>query len=190
MVDVGLENLDLVKYLVNQARLTDEDRHAQLQKYFPQAKREDWRLVTAGERVQVIKRDPEKGPILQFGTEVVTDKDNTIAALLGASPGASTSPPIMLNLLAKAFPQQMEAGWKERLKEIIPSYGQKLNDSPALTNQIRAMTSQTLHLPYVEVPVTDNATANTGVPAVNPPAAPNPAAAQPARNANTEMQAL
>ncbi|KAG0931692.1 hypothetical protein G6F31_016722 [Rhizopus arrhizus] len=96
----------------------------------------------------------------------------------------------MLNLLAKAFPQQMEAGWKERLKEIIPSYGQKLNDSPALTNQIRAMTSQTLHLPYVEVPVTDNATANTGVPAVNPPAAPNPAAAQPARNANTEMQAL
>lgn len=190
MVDVGLENLDLVKYLVNQARLTDEDRHAQLLKYFPQAKREDWRLVTAGERVQVIKRDPEKGPILQFGTEVVTDKDNTIAALLGASPGASTSPPIMLNLLAKAFPQQMEAGWKTRLKEIIPSYGQKLNDSPALTNQIRAMTSQTLHLPYVEVPVTDSAAANAAAPAVNPPAAPKPAAAQPARNANTEMQAL
>ncbi|MCH4596834.1 malate dehydrogenase (quinone) [Achromobacter xylosoxidans] len=189
MVDVGLENLDLVKYLVDQAQLTDADRHAQLLKYFPQAKPEDWRLVTAGERVQVIKRDPEKGAILQFGTEVVTDKDNTIAALLGASPGASTSPPIMLNLLAKAFPQQMEAGWKARLKEIIPSYGQKLNDSPALTNQIRAMTSQVLHLPYVEVPVQDAAPA---APAVTPvaPAAREPGAPAPGRNANTEMQAL
>jgi hypothetical protein len=121
--------------------LTDKDRQAELLKYFPNAKPEDWKLITAGQRVQVIKRDPEKGPILQFGTEIVTDQDKTIAALLGASPGASTSPPIMLELLAKAFPQQMADGWQQRLKEIVPSYGQSINSSAALTNQIRGLTS-------------------------------------------------
>lgn len=83
-------------------RLTDADRHAELLKYYPNAKREDWQLVTAGQRVQIIKRDPEKGAILQFGTEIVTDQDKTIAVLLEASPGASTAPSIMLNLLAQA----------------------------------------------------------------------------------------
>ena len=151
MLRVGSENLDLVKYLVQQATLTDEDRHAELIKYFPQAKRDDWRLVTAGQRVQVIKRDPELGPILQFGTEIVASKDGTIAALLGASPGASTSPPIMLNVMRKTFPQYIDA-WSPRLKEMIPSYGRTLNDSSAYTNEIRRYTSSTLNLPYLEVP--------------------------------------
>ena len=187
MLKVGSENLDLVKYLLQQAELSDEDRHAELLKYYPNAKREDWELVTAGQRVQIIKNDPEKGPLLQFGTEIVTDKDKTIAALLGASPGASTAPPIMLNLLAQAFPKEMEAGWKAKLNEIVPSYGRKINDSAALTNEIRTMTSQALKLPYVEVPV------NVPAAALAAPAAPAPAPAVPApapRNANSEMQAL
>ncbi|PZP58832.1 MAG: malate dehydrogenase (quinone) [Pseudoxanthomonas spadix] len=155
MLKVGEENLDLVKYLLQQAELTDADRQAELVKYYPNAKREDWKLVTAGQRVQVIKRDPATGKTsLQFGTEIVTDQDDTIAALLGASPGASTSPPIMLKLLAQAFPRQMEAGWKQKLEQIVPSYGQELNKSAALTNRIRRMTSDTLHLPYIEVPDT------------------------------------
>ena len=180
---MGLENLDLVKYLMGQARLNDDDRQAELVKYYPNAKREDWTLVTAGQRVQIIKKDPEKGSILQFGTEIVTDKDHTLAALLGASPGASTSPPIMLDLLKKAFPEQMAAGWEARLKEIVPSYGRKLNDSPALTNEIRRLTSDTLKLPYLEVPVETS-------PAVmlTPPPATQPAEAK--RNANEELQAL
>lgn len=185
MLDVGMENLDLVKYLMGQARLNDADRQAELVKYFPNAKREDWKLVTAGQRVQIIKRDPEKGPVLQFGTEIVTDKDHTLAALLGASPGASTSPPIMLDLLKKAFPQQMAAGWEAQLKQIVPSYGRKLNDSPALTNEIRRQTSETLKLPYLEVPV-ENAT-TPAVMLTPPPAA---APAQKKRNANEELQAL
>ncbi|MGE8261685.1 MAG: malate dehydrogenase (quinone), partial [Stenotrophomonas sp.] len=183
MMGVGLENLDLVKYLMGQARLNDDDRQAELVKYFPHAKREDWKLVTAGQRVQIIKKDPEKGSILQFGTEIVTDQDHTLAALLGASPGASTSPPIMLDLLKKAFPEQMAAGWEARLKQIVPSYGRKLNDSPALTNEIRRLTSETLKLPYLEVPVETS-------PAVmlTPPPAAKPAEAK--RNANEELQAL
>jgi malate dehydrogenase (quinone) len=183
MMGVGLENLDLVKYLMGQARLNDDDRQAELVKYYPNAKREDWTLVTAGQRVQIIKKDPEKGSILQFGTEIVTDQDHTLAALLGASPGASTSPPIMLDLLKKAFPEQMAAGWEARLKEIVPSYGRKLNDSPALTNEIRRLTSDTLKLPYLDVPGETN-------PAVmlTPPPATQPAEAK--RNANEELQAL
>jgi malate dehydrogenase (quinone) len=111
----------------------------------------------------------------------VTDKDHTIAALLGASPGASTSPPIMLDLMAKAFPEQMKAGWEARLREIVPSYGRKLNDSAALVNEIRSMTSQTLKLPYLEVPA--DATAAPATP-------PAPAPAKEKRNANEELQAL
>ncbi len=182
MLEVGKDNLDLVQYLMGQARLNDADRQAELVKYFPNAKPGDWKLVTAGQRVQIIKRDPLKGPVLQFGTEIVTDKDHTIAALLGASPGASTSPPIMLDLMAKAFPDQMKAGWETRLREIVPSYGRKLNDSAALVNEIRTLTSQTLHLPYLEVPVDASAAA--------PAPAAVPAPAKEKRNANEELQAL
>ncbi|UOF17362.1 malate dehydrogenase (quinone) [Lysobacter capsici] len=182
MVSVGGENLDLVKYLLSQAQLNDDDRHAELRKYYPSAKREDWKLVTAGQRVQIIKRDPVKGPVLQFGTEIVADKDHTLAALLGASPGASTSPPIMLDLLAKAFPAQMAAGWKTQLLKIIPSYGRHLNDSAQLTNEIRAMTSQTLRLPYLEVPV-----AVGTQPPASQPQQPSP---QTKAKENAELQAL
>ncbi len=187
MLRVGIHNLDLVKYLLQQAELTNDDRQRALQDYFPNAKREDWKLITAGQRVQVIKRDPKEGAVLQFGTEIVSDKDGTIAALMGASPGASTAPHIMLNLMAKAFPQQMtDTGWKARLKEIIPSYGRKLNEDPALTNEIRRMTSSALHLPYLDVPATlGKAATPAGAAPVQPKA---PEAAGP--KTNKEMQAL
>ncbi|WP_274571506.1 malate dehydrogenase (quinone) [Neisseria leonii] len=152
MLKVGADNLDLVRYLVQQAMLKDSDRQAELLKYYPSASPDSWKLITAGQRVQIIKKDPEKGPVLQFGTEVVTDQNRTIAALLGASPGASTSPSIMIGLLEKAFPEQMAQGWAERVKTIVPSYGRKINDSAELTNEIRRATSQTLQLPYIEVP--------------------------------------
>ena len=103
MVNVGLDNFDLVKYLVSQVMLSDDDRFAALQEYYPQAKKEDWRLWQAGQRVQIIKSDAEKGGVLRLGTEVVSDKEGTIAALLGASPGASTAAPIMLHLMEKVF---------------------------------------------------------------------------------------
>ncbi|MDA8447061.1 malate dehydrogenase (quinone) [Paracidovorax valerianellae] len=187
LLRVGIHNLDLVRYLLLQAELTDDDRQRALQEYFPNAKREDWKLVTAGQRVQVIKRDPKEGAVLQFGTEIVSDKDGTIAALMGASPGASTAPHIMLNLMAKAFPQQMtDTGWKARLKEIIPSYGRPLNADPAFTNEIRRMTSTALHLPYLDVPA-DLVKAPAGAaPVAQPPKAPEATGPK----TNKEMQAL
>lgn len=182
MLKVGADNLDLVKYLMQQAMLKDADRQAELVKYYPNAKPESWKLITAGQRVQIIKKDPEKGAVLQFGTEIVADKNHTIAALLGASPGASTSPSIMLSLLPKAFPEQMKQGWEEKLKTIVPSYGQQINSSAALTNQIRRATSSTLNLPYIDVPSDLNA----------PDAQPKTAVQQPSqeKNLNKEEQAL
>ncbi|MDH0371389.1 malate dehydrogenase (quinone) [Comamonas aquatica] len=186
MLRVGIHNLDLVQYLLQQAELTDEDRQQVLQQYFPHAKREDWKLITAGQRVQIIKRDPEKGAVLQFGTEIVGSEDGSIAALLGASPGASTAPHIMLNLLKKSFPEQMaSAEWKAHIQQIVPSYGRKINEDAAYTNEIRRMTSSALKLPYLDVPL------SVGQKAEAPVAAPAaPAAAQHPTQLNKEMQAL
>ena len=90
-----------------------------------------------------MKRDKQKGGVLQFGTELITAADGSIAGLLGASPGASTAVPIMLNLLAKSFPARM-SGWEPRIKELIPSYGVKLNDNPQLADEVMGRTAQVL----------------------------------------------
>lgn len=147
MVQAGLDNLDLSQYLVGQLMLSQEDRIAELKEYFPEADTSDWELITAGQRVQIIKNDPEKGGVLQFGTEIVSAADGSIAALLGASPGASTAAPIMLKLLQTTFKQQVESPeWQAKLNVMFPSYGRSLNEDAALTGQIRTMTSQRLQL--------------------------------------------
>lgn len=192
MMRVGEENLDLVKYLMQQAALDDDDRQAELVKYFPKAKRADWQLITAGQRVQIIKRNPETDKTtLEFGTEIVTDKDHTISALLGASPGASTSPPIMLKLLAQAFPTQMEGPWRTHITDIVPSYGQEINKSAVLTNRIRRMTSQTLQLPFIEVPEGPDAGLQPA-PAAEPKVQPQPEIVpeEKREEGNKEMQSL
>lgn len=147
MVQAGLDNLDLSQYLVGQLMLSQEDRIAELKEYFPEANASDWELITAGQRVQIIKNDPEKGGVLQFGTEIVSAADGSIAALLGASPGASTAAPIMLKLLQTTFKQQVESPeWQAKLNVMFPSYGRSLNEDAALTGQIRTITSQRLQL--------------------------------------------
>ncbi|SDH56314.1 malate dehydrogenase (quinone) [Pseudomonas benzenivorans] len=152
MSHAGLDNLPLSSYLIGQLLLTQEDRMDSLREYFPQAKSEDWQLIQAGQRVQVIKQDAEHGGILQFGTEIVSAADGSIAALLGASPGASTAAPIMLNVLEKTFKDKLQSpAWQAKLKEIIPSYGQQLNNDLALTNSIRAWSSERLQLNFVPV---------------------------------------
>ncbi|MDH4608712.1 malate:quinone oxidoreductase [Pseudomonas sp. BN102] len=152
MTHAGLDNLPLSTYLMGQLMLSQADRMHELREYFPQAKDADWELLNAGQRVQVIKKDAEKGGILQFGTEVVSSADGSIAALLGASPGASTAAPIMLTVLEKTFKDEVQSPeWQARLKEIIPSYGRKLNNDLELTNQVRAWSSERLQLDHVPV---------------------------------------
>ncbi|SEM84650.1 malate dehydrogenase (quinone) [Chitinophaga rupis] len=147
MLAAGFDNIPLTKYLIEQVRQSPEGRMEALRAFVPQAKMEDWDLETAGQRVQIIKKDPEHGGVLEFGTEVVSAADGTIAALLGASPGASTAVSIMLDLLNRCFKTQMNSPeWKAKLKEMIPSYGQKLADTPGLCDEMRSWTGQVLKL--------------------------------------------
>ncbi|KAA5974194.1 MULTISPECIES: malate dehydrogenase (quinone) [Pantoea] len=147
MTDVGIDNFDLVKYLIGQVMLSDEDRFDALKEYYPDAKKEDWKLIQAGQRVQIIKKDAEKGGVLKLGTEIVTDQQKTVAALLGASPGASTAAPIALSVMQKLFPEEFKsAEWQAKIHKMIPGYGQKLNDNVPLLQQVWNETAATLQL--------------------------------------------
>jgi malate dehydrogenase (quinone) len=145
MLQVGLKNFDLVKYLVSELLASRSKKMAALREFMPTAKDGDWELITAGQRVQVMKKDPKQGGILQFGTEIITGADGTIAGLLGASPGASTAAPIMLDVLSRCFPARME-GWEPKLREMIPSYGTKLSSDPASAEASLAETAKVLEL--------------------------------------------
>jgi malate dehydrogenase (quinone) len=146
MLAVGRDNVALTEYLVGQVIESPEKRLAALREYFPNAKRDDWREEVAGQRVQIIKKDARHGGILQFGTEIVSAADRSLAAMLGASPGASTAVFIMLEVLQRCFPEQLKTGWSTKLKEMIPSYGQSLIDDPALTRKVRSHTAEVLHI--------------------------------------------
>ena len=146
MLAAGAKNMSLTKYLIQQVMLSKEKRMEELREFIPNAKSEDWDLLVSGQRVQVIK-DTEAGGkgTLQFGTEVVSASDGSIAALLGASPGASTAVPVMLEVIEKCFPEHLNA-WKPKLKEMIPSYGMSLIKNPDLIHQIHTSTARTLGL--------------------------------------------
>jgi malate dehydrogenase (quinone) len=145
LLAVGIDNVPLTKYLISQVLQSPEDRLNALRDYYPQAKKEDWHLDIAGQRVQVIKKDAKRGGVLEFGTEVVTAADGSIAALLGASPGASTSVPIMIQLIERCFKSEVKTeAWQAKLKEMIPSYGQSLAKDAALSEATRERTSKAL----------------------------------------------
>ncbi|KPX48466.1 putative malate:quinone oxidoreductase [Pseudomonas syringae pv. helianthi] len=172
MTRVGIEQYPLIEYLAGQVMMSDDDRFAALQQYFPNAKKEDWRLMQAGQRVQIIKRDEEKGGVLKLGTEIVASKDGSIAGLLGASPGASTAAPIMLGVLEKVFKDKVATPeWQAKLHQIVPSYGTKLNNNPDRVAEEWAYTAEVLQLtPPPPVNKTGNAPTLAAQPAKSNPA--------------------
>jgi len=151
MLAAGAKNVPLTKYLIQQVMLSKEQRMEELREFIPNAKSEDWDIVVAGQRVQVIK-DTEAGGkgTLQFGTEVISAADGSIAALLGASPGASTAVSVMLELIKKCFPEQIQE-WEPKIKEMIPSYGVSLLKSPELIEEIHTSTGRALGLSSPEL---------------------------------------
>ncbi len=150
MLSAGIHNLPLTKYLIEQVMMSFEDKMDALREFMPAAKAEDWELAIAGQRVQVIKKDEKEGGILEFGTELVAAADGSVAALLGASPGASTSVSIMLDLLNKCFKTEMQSeAWQTKLQAMIPSYGKKLSNDPILSQQVRRWSHEVLELDAV-----------------------------------------
>ncbi|WP_404434816.1 malate dehydrogenase (quinone) [Microbacterium lacus] len=145
MLKVAIDNPSLITYLVGELLKNHEKKVDSLRTFMPTAKDEDWELLNAGQRAQVMKKDPKKGGVLQFGTEVITGADGTIAGLLGASPGASTAVSIMLGLLKNCFPDHID-GWEPRLRELIPSYGETLNTRPEVAEESLTETAETLAL--------------------------------------------
>lgn len=147
MLGAGINNIPLTKYLIEQVFQSSEDRMAALKEYLPNARKEDWTLENAGQRVQVIKKDKNGKGILEFGTEVVNAADGSLAVLLGASPGASTAVSIMLDLIGRCFKDELASPeWQKKIKEMIPSYGQSLNANPELADELRHKTGTILKL--------------------------------------------
>ena len=147
MMAVGRDNMDLTRYLISESMQSHKNRVDSLRNFFPDAREDDWTLQNAGMRVQIIKKDAKGHGKLEFGTEIVAAKDGTLAALLGASPGASTAVQAMVDVLERCFSEQMASPqWQARLKELIPSYGQSLINDAELLKQVRERTLTTLNL--------------------------------------------
>jgi malate dehydrogenase (quinone) len=147
LLAVGRDNVALTEYLVGQVLESEEERFAALREFFPNANQEDWNVEIAGQRVQIIKKDPTHGGILQFGTELVSAADGSIIAMLGASPGASTAVWVMIQVIERCFAEKLKhGGWGAKLRELIPSYGQSLAENTALCQKVRAETAAVLNI--------------------------------------------
>ncbi len=147
MLKVGRHHTDLTRYLIGEALQTHNARVATLQQFYPQAAKLDWHLENAGKRVQIIKKCDDKGGKLEFGTEIVASQDGSIATLLGASPGASVAVQAMLDVIERCFATQMKnLDWQNKLKTMLPSYGQSLVEDAQLLKQVRGRTLKILNL--------------------------------------------
>ena len=129
LIKVGLHNIPLVQYLIQQGTQSMNTRMGELRNFYPDAKNEDWELIDAGIRVQAIKQVDGDAGIVHFGTEVLSSADRSISALLGASPGASVSVNIILEIVRECFSHLLETDeGHARMKEMIPSYDESLVD--------------------------------------------------------------
>lgn len=147
LLGVAAHRFDLTRYLVREVMQSHESRMESLRRFYPQAQSADWKLAVAGQRVQIIKPSPQQGGKLEFGTEIVTAADGSLAALLGASPGASVAVQAMLELLQRCFGGQMAtAEWRARLQALIPSYGHSLVEDADLLRAVRKKTLDVLAL--------------------------------------------
>lgn len=147
MLSVSKTNMDLTRYLIKEVFQTHGERVEALRNFFPDALEKNWKLQDAGQRVQIIKKSADGRGKLEFGTEIVASKDGSLAALLGASPGASTAANAMINVLERCFADRMQTPeWQERMRELVPSYGQSLVDDEALLNSVRERTLTSLQL--------------------------------------------
>lgn len=147
IITAGLKNMSLTAYLMGQIMQSMSNRRQALRDYFPEAGDDDWELRIAGQRVQIIKRTKNELGKIQFGTEIVVSKDGSLAALLGASPGASTSAAIILDLIRTCFPDAHKSdAWQSTLRRLIPTYGLSLGDDTEALIRLRSRADSILGL--------------------------------------------
>jgi malate dehydrogenase (quinone) len=138
MLVAGVKNLGLIKYLITEVLQTHKSRMQALREHYPLAKDKDWTLIHAGQRVQIIKKKSLFDGQIEFGTEVVTSKDGSLAALLGASPGASVAVKAMVELIETCFPERTNTPeWQDKMLEMLPSYHKPLEDDEELLQRVR-----------------------------------------------------
>jgi malate dehydrogenase (quinone) len=143
-ISVALTNFSLVVYLVKEILKSPKQKIASLREFVPKAEAKDWQLYEAGQRAQVIKPSGATGS-LQFGTEVISSADGSIAGLLGASPGASVAVRVMLDVASKIYPSQFQA-WQPEIKKLVPSFGVDLNSDAKLASASLSRTAAVLKL--------------------------------------------
>jgi malate dehydrogenase (quinone) len=147
LLEVARDNIALTEYLIGQVVQSSAHQFAALRQFFPKAARKDWREAVAGQRVQIVKPDRQRGGVLEFGTELVAAEDKSLVALLGASPGASTAAFIALGVLQKCFASELaESGWLPKLREIIPTFGIDLTQDADACRRTRADTATALKI--------------------------------------------
>jgi malate dehydrogenase (quinone) len=143
-LSVALKNFSLVVYLVKEILKSPKQKISSLKEFVPTADAKDWQLYEAGQRAQVIKPSGLGGS-LQFGTEVISSSDGTIAGLLGASPGASVAVRVMLDVAKRIYPTDF-ASWQPAINKLVPSFGIELNSDAKLAAASLARTAKSLKL--------------------------------------------
>ena len=142
LIKVGLHNIPLVRYLIQQGTQSMKTRMKELKAFFPDAKEEDWRLIDAGIRVQAIKKEDGDAGIVHFGTEVLTTEDLSLSSLLGASPGASVSTNIILEVIKRCFADSLASPeGHARMKAMVPSYDEDLTQ-PEMAERQRELSEE------------------------------------------------
>ncbi|WP_076478429.1 malate dehydrogenase (quinone) [Williamsia sterculiae] len=140
-----VQNVSLIRYLIGQLAARPRHRFRQLQRYYPRARRDQWTLVAAGQRAQLITPDRRRIGVIQQGTELIVSADGSMSGLLGASPGASTAVPIMVDLLRRCFPDRWRDRWAEAMSVAIPALT-TARWSPELVRDVHATTGRSLGL--------------------------------------------
>jgi malate dehydrogenase (quinone) len=147
LLKVAKDNVKLTEYLIGQVLQSSAHQFAALKEFFPKAQRGEWKEAVAGQRVQIIKPDKEKGGILEFGTELVSAADKSLVALLGASPGASTAAFIAIEVIRTCFAEHLtDTGWLPALKRAIPTYGIDLKKDAEACRLTRSNTAAVLKI--------------------------------------------
>lgn len=156
MFNVGLDNFDLVKYLISQVMQKDKDCLVVLCEYYLEVWKEDWWLWQVGQCVQIIKCDVKKGGVLCLGIEVVSDDEGIVVVFFGVLSGVFIVVFIMLQLMEKVFKDKVNLlEWQVKLKVIILIYGICFDGNLVEIEKVLVWISEVLELKYELVGVVD-----------------------------------